>query len=119
MEKKNSLKEDHEEIKLSLGDTENRNPISEVGSATVPLRAVVEERIVSFKLGDLEEAPERERLPSVDLKEETSIDSTVNGELTLKSFTLFCSGEDATILDLMLFVLKVTFLVLARCSTAA
>nr|XP_020035743.1 sodium-dependent phosphate transporter 1 isoform X1 [Castor canadensis]XP_020035744.1 sodium-dependent phosphate transporter 1 isoform X1 [Castor canadensis] len=88
MEKKNSLKEDHEEIKLSLGDTENRNPISEVGSATVPLRAVVEERIVSFKLGDLEEAPERERLPSVDLKEETSIDSTVNGAVQLPNGNL-------------------------------
>ena len=84
MEKKNSLKEDHEETKLSLSDTETRNPVSEVGSAaTGPLRAAVEERTVSFKLGDLEEAPERERLPSVDLKEETSIDSTVNGEWTL------------------------------------
>lgn len=93
MEKKNSLKEDHEETKLSLSDIETRNPVSEVGSATVPLRAVVEERTVSFKLGDLEEAPERERLPSVDLKEETSIDSTMNGEWSFfsgqnKSFTL-------------------------------
>lgn len=81
MEKKNSLKEDHEETKLSASDIENRNPVSELGPATLPLQAVVEERTVSFKLGDLEEAPERERLPSVDLKEETSIDSTVNGEL--------------------------------------
>lgn len=80
MEKKNSLKEDHEETKLSVSDIETRSPVSEVGSATVPLRAVVEERTVSFKLGDLEEAPERERLPSVDLKEETSIDSAMNGE---------------------------------------
>lgn len=93
MEKKNSLKEDHEETKLSVSDIETRSPVSEVGSATVPLRAVVEERTVSFKLGDLEEAPERERLPSVDLKEETSIDSAMNGEWFLsgenKSFTLF------------------------------
>ncbi|KAM9053375.1 sodium-dependent phosphate transporter 1 isoform 2-T2 [Megaptera novaeangliae] len=82
MEKKNSLKEDHEETKLSLSDTETRNPVSEVGSAaTGPLRAAVEERTVSFKLGDLEEAPERERLPSVDLKEETSVDGTVNVQL--------------------------------------
>lgn len=88
MEKKNSLKEDHEETKLSLSDIETRNPIAEVGSATVPLRAVVEERTVSFKLGDLEEAPEQERLPSVDLKEETSIDSTMNGEWSVKNFTL-------------------------------
>lgn len=80
MEKKNSLKEDHEETKLSLSDVETRNPVSEGGSATVPLRAVVEERTVSFKLGDLEEAPERERLPSMDLKEETSVDSAMNGE---------------------------------------
>ncbi|XP_060024982.1 sodium-dependent phosphate transporter 1 isoform X2 [Lagenorhynchus albirostris] len=82
MEKKNSLKEDREEAKLSLSDTETRNPVSEVGSAaTGPLRAAVEERTVSFKLGDLEEAPERERLPSVDLKEETSIDGTMNVQL--------------------------------------
>ncbi|XP_045406023.1 sodium-dependent phosphate transporter 1 [Lemur catta] len=88
MEKKNSLKEDHEETKLSLGDSENGNPVSEVGSATVPLRAVVEERTVSFKLGDLEEAPEQERLPSVDLKEETSIDSTMNGAVELPNGNL-------------------------------
>ncbi|XP_057414046.1 sodium-dependent phosphate transporter 1 [Balaenoptera acutorostrata] len=89
MEKKNSLKEDHEETKLSLSDTETRNPVSEVGSAaTGPLRAAVEERTVSFKLGDLEEAPERERLPSVDLKEETSIDSTVNGAVQLPNGNL-------------------------------
>ncbi|XP_003804554.1 sodium-dependent phosphate transporter 1 [Pan paniscus] len=88
MEKKNSLKEDHEETKLSVGDIENKNPVSEVGPATVPLQAVVEERTVSFKLGDLEEAPERERLPSVDLKEETSIDSTVNGAVQLPNGNL-------------------------------
>lgn len=79
MEKKCSLKEDHEETKLSAGDGENRSPASDAGSAAAPLRAVVEERTVSFKLGDLEEAPERERLPNVDLKEETSLDSTMNG----------------------------------------
>ncbi|KAM9053374.1 sodium-dependent phosphate transporter 1 isoform 1-T1 [Megaptera novaeangliae] len=89
MEKKNSLKEDHEETKLSLSDTETRNPVSEVGSAaTGPLRAAVEERTVSFKLGDLEEAPERERLPSVDLKEETSVDGTVNGAVQLPNGNL-------------------------------
>uniref|UniRef100_A0A5F4WEQ8 Phosphate transporter n=1 Tax=Callithrix jacchus TaxID=9483 RepID=A0A5F4WEQ8_CALJA len=88
MEKKNSLKEDHEETKLSVSDIENGNPVSEVGSATVPLQAVVEERTVSFKLGDLEEAPEQERLPSVDLKEETSIDSTVNGAVQLPNGNL-------------------------------
>ncbi|XP_060024981.1 sodium-dependent phosphate transporter 1 isoform X1 [Lagenorhynchus albirostris] len=89
MEKKNSLKEDREEAKLSLSDTETRNPVSEVGSAaTGPLRAAVEERTVSFKLGDLEEAPERERLPSVDLKEETSIDGTMNGAVQLPNGNL-------------------------------
>ncbi|KAK1332852.1 hypothetical protein QTO34_006383 [Cnephaeus nilssonii] len=88
MEKKNSLKEDHEEAKLSLGDIEIRSPISEVGPATVPLRAVVEERTVSFKLGDLEEAPERERLPSVDLKEETSLDGPMNGAVQLPNGNL-------------------------------
>ncbi|XP_054583880.1 sodium-dependent phosphate transporter 1 isoform X3 [Eptesicus fuscus] len=88
MEKKNSLKEDHEEAKLSLGDIEIRSPISEVGPATVPLRAAVEERTVSFKLGDLEEAPERERLPSVDLKEETSLDGPMNGAVQLPNGNL-------------------------------
>lgn len=124
MEKKNSLKEDHEETKLSLSDIETRNPISEVGSATVPLRAVVEERTVSFKLGDLEEAPERERLPSVDLKEETSIDSAMNGEWSFFSgenriLLVTCTGEEAHCLDLMLFVFSVTVLVLARGSAVA
>ncbi|EPQ17403.1 Sodium-dependent phosphate transporter 1 [Myotis brandtii] len=88
MEKKNSLKEDHEEAKLSLGDIEIRSPVAEAGPVTVPLRAVVEERTVSFKLGDLEEAPERERLPSVDLKEETSLDGPMNGAVQLPNGNL-------------------------------
>ncbi|XP_024414246.2 sodium-dependent phosphate transporter 1 [Desmodus rotundus] len=88
MEKKNSLKEEHEEAKLSLGDVETRSPGSETGPATLPLRAVVEERTVSFKLGDLEEAPERERLPSVDLKEETSLDGATNGAVQLPNGNL-------------------------------
>ncbi|KAL6090133.1 hypothetical protein STEG23_020756 [Scotinomys teguina] len=87
MEKKNNLKEDHEETKMSLGDVENGNPVSEVSCTTGPLRAVVEERTVSFKLGDLEEAPERERLP-MDLKEETSIDGTINGAVQLPNGNL-------------------------------
>lgn len=89
MEKKTSLKEDREETKLSLSDTETRNPVTEGGSSTtVPLRAVVEEKTVSFKLGDLEEAPEREKLPSIDLKEETSIDSAMNGAVQLPNGNL-------------------------------
>lgn len=80
MEKKKNLKEDHEEAKMSLGDIESQSPAPEVGPATMPLRAVVEERTVSFKLGDLEEVPERQRLPSLDLREETSVDGTGNGE---------------------------------------
>ena len=111
MEKKNSLKEDHEETKLSLSDIETRNPVPEVGSATVPHRAVVEERTVSFKLGDLEEAPERERLPSVDLKEETSIDGSMNGAWTLLGdrrvslcFLYHCGAHCS---DLMLLALSV------------
>ncbi|XP_044519022.1 sodium-dependent phosphate transporter 1 isoform X2 [Gracilinanus agilis] len=87
MEKKSSLKEDSEEAKLSLGDGENRNSVSEVGAASVPLRAAVEERTVSFKLGDLEEAPERERLPSVDMKE-TNIDHAMNGAVQLPNGNL-------------------------------
>ncbi|NWZ26711.1 S20A1 protein, partial [Asarcornis scutulata] len=75
MEKSSSLKEDHEEPKAPLGDGPGnaKSPIAEVVSP-VPHRVVVEERTVSFNLGDLEEVPERERLPSVDLKE-TNIDS--------------------------------------------
>lgn len=80
MEKKKNLKEDHEEAKLSLSDVESQSPAPEAGHATAPLRAMVEERTVSFKLGDLEEVPERQRLPSLDLKEETSVDGTGNGE---------------------------------------
>lgn len=90
MEKKNNLK-DHEETKMAPGDVENRNPVSEVVCATGPLRAVVEERTVSFKLGDLEEAPERERLP-MDLKEETNIDGTINGELTFQGYLVSRGG---------------------------
>ncbi|NWH26886.1 S20A1 protein, partial [Grus americana] len=71
MEKNISPKEDHEEPKAPLGDA--KSPVADVGSAA-PHRAAVEERTVSFNLGDLEEAPEQERLPSLDLKE-TSIDS--------------------------------------------
>ncbi|XP_054030786.1 sodium-dependent phosphate transporter 1 [Dryobates pubescens] len=71
MEKNIGLKEDHEEPKVPLGDA--KSPAAEVGSA-VPQRAAVEDRTVSFNLGDLEEAQEQERLPSLDLKE-TSIDS--------------------------------------------
>lgn len=71
MEKNISPKEDHEEPKVPLGDA--KSPVADVGLAA-PHRAAVEERTVSFNLGDLEEAPEQERLPSLDLKE-TSIDS--------------------------------------------
>ncbi|XP_051000560.1 LOW QUALITY PROTEIN: sodium-dependent phosphate transporter 1 [Acomys russatus] len=87
MEKKSNLKEDHEETKMSLGDVENGSSMSEVACATGPLRAVVEERTVSFKLGDLEEAPERERLP-MDLKEETNLDGTINGAVQLPNGNL-------------------------------
>ncbi|XP_062995570.1 sodium-dependent phosphate transporter 1 [Elgaria multicarinata webbii] len=75
MKKKSSLKE-QDEIKATLdnriGDNGDRSPTAEVSS--VPHRAAVEERMVSFNLGDLEEIPERERLPRVEMKE-TSIDS--------------------------------------------
>ncbi|KAF1474479.1 Sodium-dependent phosphate transporter 1, partial [Eudyptula minor novaehollandiae] len=71
MEKNISPKEDHEEPKVPLGDA--KSPVADVGSA-VPHQAAMEERTVSFNLGDMEEALEQERLPSLDLKE-TSIDS--------------------------------------------
>ncbi|XP_049640355.1 sodium-dependent phosphate transporter 1 [Suncus etruscus] len=89
MEKKTNLKEDHEETKLTLSDVEIQNSASEDGSVTVPpLRAVVEERTVSFKLGDLEEAPECDRFPRADLKEETNIDGSINGAVQLPSGNL-------------------------------
>uniref|UniRef100_A0A8D0G3P4 Phosphate transporter n=1 Tax=Sphenodon punctatus TaxID=8508 RepID=A0A8D0G3P4_SPHPU len=76
MEKKNSLKEDHDDPKMPLGNgvgDGDKSPIADVVSA-VSHRAAVEERTVSFNLGDLEEAPEHERPPGAELKE-TSIDS--------------------------------------------
>ncbi|NWX21687.1 S20A1 protein, partial [Aegotheles bennettii] len=72
MEKNISPKEDQEEAKVPLGDA--KGPVADGGSATPPHRAALEERTVSFNLGDLEEAPEQERLPNLDLKE-TGIDS--------------------------------------------
>uniref|UniRef100_A0A6I8P886 Phosphate transporter n=1 Tax=Ornithorhynchus anatinus TaxID=9258 RepID=A0A6I8P886_ORNAN len=86
MEKKSSLKEDPEETKSSL-TAENKSPVSDGSSVALPLRAAVEEKTVSFKLGDLEEAPERERLSSVDLKE-TNIDGAMNGAVQLPSGNL-------------------------------
>ncbi|NXD94743.1 S20A1 protein, partial [Chaetorhynchus papuensis] len=71
MEKNVGPKEEQEEAKMPLGDA--KSPAADAGSAIAP-RAAVEERMVSFNLGELEEAPEQERLPSLDLKE-TSIDS--------------------------------------------
>nr|XP_056716268.1 sodium-dependent phosphate transporter 1 [Euleptes europaea] len=77
MKKKNSLKE-QDEIKAAMDNrlgADDRSPAAEVSA--VPRRAAVEERMermVSFNLGDLEEVPERERLPRVEMKE-TSIDS--------------------------------------------
>lgn len=99
MEKKNSLKEDYEEIKLFFGDIEIRNFVFEVGFVIAFFRVVVEERIVLFKLGDLEEVLERERFFSVDLKEEISIDSVMNGEWDFfrggkQSFIVICIGEE-------------------------
>ncbi|XP_064031539.1 sodium-dependent phosphate transporter 1 isoform X2 [Pogoniulus pusillus] len=71
MEKNIGPKEEHEEPKVPLGDA--KSPAAEVGSA-VPQRAAVEDRTVSFNLGDLEESQEQETLPSLDLKD-SSIDS--------------------------------------------
>ncbi|KAK2512408.1 hypothetical protein Q9233_016302 [Columba guinea] len=72
MEKNVSPKEEHEEPKVALGDA--KSPVGDVGPVAPQHRAAVEERTVSFNLGDLEETPEQETVPSLDLKE-TSIDS--------------------------------------------
>ncbi|NXR59459.1 S20A1 protein, partial [Rhadina sibilatrix] len=71
MEKNVCPKEEQEEAKMPLGDA--KGPAADAGSA-VPPQAVLEERVVSFNLGEPEETLEQERLPSLDLKE-TSIDS--------------------------------------------
>lgn len=67
MRKKNNLKE-QDEIKTtenSIADEEERSNVVD----TVPHKAALEERAVSFNLGDLEEIPEREKM------KETVIDS--------------------------------------------
>ncbi|XP_014462565.1 sodium-dependent phosphate transporter 1 [Alligator mississippiensis] len=61
MDKKDSLKEDPGEAKVTLGEA--KRPLD--------FASVVEERTVSFNLGDADEVPERER---PDLKE-TNVDS--------------------------------------------
>lgn len=71
MEKNVCPKEEQEEAKVPQGDA--KGPTGDAGSA-IPPPAVLEERMVSFNLGELEETLEQERLPSLDLKE-TSIDS--------------------------------------------
>ncbi|OXB53699.1 hypothetical protein ASZ78_003272 [Callipepla squamata] len=73
MEKNSSLKEEHEEPKVPLGHApagDAKTSTTESGSAVLQ-RAAMEERTVSFNLGDMEEAPER--LPGIDLKE-TNVD---------------------------------------------
>ncbi|XP_069733462.1 sodium-dependent phosphate transporter 1 [Phaenicophaeus curvirostris] len=81
MEKNVGPKEDHEEPKVALGDA--KSPVAD-GRLAAPQRAAAEERMVCFNVGDLEEAPEQERLPSLDLKE-TSID---NGAVRLPNGNL-------------------------------
>ncbi|XP_066193244.1 sodium-dependent phosphate transporter 1 isoform X2 [Sylvia atricapilla] len=71
MEKNVCPKEEQEEAKMTPGNA--KGPAADAGSA-IPPQAVLEERMVSFNVGELEEALEQERLPSLDLKE-TSIDS--------------------------------------------
>ncbi|XP_053125918.1 sodium-dependent phosphate transporter 1 isoform X2 [Hemicordylus capensis] len=75
--KKSNLKEQDEaktvvDNRVSAAASDGR-PSSEV-PAEVPHRATLEERVVSFNLGDSEEIPEHQRLPRVDVKE-TTIDS--------------------------------------------
>ncbi|XP_021230594.1 sodium-dependent phosphate transporter 1 isoform X1 [Numida meleagris] len=88
MEKNSSLKEEREEPKVPLGDAptgDAKSPTAEAGSAA-PQRAVVEERTVSFNLGDAEEAPEQ--LPSIDLKE-TNVDGAGAVQLPNGNFVQF------------------------------
>nr|XP_033805182.1 sodium-dependent phosphate transporter 1 [Geotrypetes seraphini]XP_033805183.1 sodium-dependent phosphate transporter 1 [Geotrypetes seraphini]XP_033805184.1 sodium-dependent phosphate transporter 1 [Geotrypetes seraphini] len=71
------LKQDSESIKLPLGNgicTEDKSTITNIVTAAIPPRTAVEERTVSFNLGDCEEGPERE------LKE-TNVDSAISGRI--------------------------------------
>ncbi|XP_029460098.1 LOW QUALITY PROTEIN: sodium-dependent phosphate transporter 1 [Rhinatrema bivittatum] len=73
------LKQDPENIKLPRGNgmcTESKNTITDIVTAAIPPRAAIEERTVSFNLGDCDEAPERE------LKE-TNVDNAISGRMQL------------------------------------
>ncbi|XP_075300754.1 sodium-dependent phosphate transporter 1 isoform X2 [Opisthocomus hoazin] len=93
MEKNVGPREDHEEPKVPLGAA--KSPVADVASAASQ-RAVGEDRTVAFNLGDPEDAPEPERLPSLDLKE-TSIDSGAvrlpNGNLVQFTQQLGSGGQ--------------------------
>lgn len=80
MKKKSSLKE-QDETKVTLENCMSGEDRSPAAAAAAPHRAAVEERMVSFNLGDLEEVPERERLPRVEMKE-TSIDGGESHSVT-------------------------------------
>ncbi|XP_030057570.1 sodium-dependent phosphate transporter 1 [Microcaecilia unicolor] len=73
------LKQDPESVKLPLGNgicAENKNTTTNTVTAAIPQRAAVEERTVSFNLGDCEEGHERE------LKE-TNVDNVISGRMQL------------------------------------
>lgn len=73
MKKKDNLKE-QDEAKAATDSRAAMAGTSGAEASSLPHRAPAEERVVSFNLGDLEEVPERERLPRVEVKE-TSLDS--------------------------------------------
>ncbi|KAM4748178.1 sodium-dependent phosphate transporter 1 [Rhinophrynus dorsalis] len=87
MDKKNRelhcpiLKQDPEDVKLTLDRgivAETKVPILDMVSAPMPIR-LSEERTVTFKMGDCDDAPEREKLQSM----ETNLDQPMNGTVQL------------------------------------
>ncbi|XP_061449058.1 sodium-dependent phosphate transporter 1 [Rhineura floridana] len=75
MKKKSCLKEpDETKVDSRMADDDDNHRSSMAEEPSGPHRAAAEERMVSFNLGDLEEIPEHERPPRVEMKE-TSLDS--------------------------------------------
>uniref|UniRef100_A0A8D0BWC4 Phosphate transporter n=1 Tax=Salvator merianae TaxID=96440 RepID=A0A8D0BWC4_SALMN len=70
MKKKSSLKEqDEPKGVVATGPADEGERIPTVEASSVPQRSAVEERLVSFNLGDLEEVPEHGKPPRGEMKE--------------------------------------------------
>ncbi|CAH2274930.1 sodium-dependent phosphate transporter 1 [Pelobates cultripes] len=77
------LKQDQEDVKLPIDQeitVETKLHILDMVSVSIPSRAT-EEKTVSFKMGEYDEVPEREKAQSM----ETNIDQSTNGVVQLPS----------------------------------